>query len=401
MEQGLKNFLILYLTRGVGSKFLKDFYRTVGGFEGDLKTLLDLYFEKKNIPDRKRVKLTREVLEEKEERLRIIERLITNGVEIVPFYHPRFPVSVSLTGVDIAVLFCKGNCDNLYGFSIVGTRGASLEGKLKAREFASKLAMEGITVVSGGANGVDKAAHRGALKVGGKTGVILGEGIFSFLKRENRFAEEVLKEEGYILSQFPPTLLPAKWTFPQRNALIAALGTLGTLVVEAPIKSGALITARYAHKMGRRVYAYVGCTNNPTFAGNVKLLEEGLATLVTTPERLLQNLSTSSKGKENTAKVSSIDTNRPGRREEKETQSVVEDTHLKRGTEEKETSSALEDTPVKTATEKILEVLTRGAKTFDELLALTSLPEEELNQLLLELELEEKVIQEGGFYRKI
>ncbi len=367
MNSESENLLILYLTGGVGDKFLRRFYREVGTFKGDLRELLERFAEKLNIDGEKRKRLTESVFSNLDEKLRKVEELESLGVEIIPFYSERFPKEVETLGVGISLLFCLGGCENLEGFSIVGTRRATVEGLMKAYTFAAALAERRITVVSGGARGVDRKAHEGALAVGGKTGVVLGEGILSFLKRERRFAERVLKEGGFILSQFPPDFAPTKWSFPKRNALIAALGTLGTLVVEAPAKSGALITAEYALQLKRPLYAYLGCTSNPNYAGNLSLIETCRTKLVVNPDRLLGHLKTPKAEHEQKPRASE--------REEKP---------------QKETSER----------KKLLGLLSEP-KTFDELLALSELGEEKLLELLTELELEGKILSEGGFYRFI
>ena len=175
----------------------------------------------------------------------------------MPFYDRDFPSELN-EYTNVPALFILGNFDFSKGFSIVGTRKAGVEGKVKAYEFGKELASNGFTVVSGGAEGIDTQAHLGALS-SGKTAVVLGEGLYHYLRRKEVFAKKVLDSGGFIVSQFHPFEKGGKWSFPVRNALIAYFGLYGTLIVEAPKKSGALITADYALKMGRELFVYLNC----------------------------------------------------------------------------------------------------------------------------------------------
>ena len=141
--------------------------------------------------------------------------------------------------------------------SIVGTRRMTPYGARVARELASASAGIGIVVVSGLAQGVDSAAHEGALDAGGRTVAVLGAGLASYLEdargRRRRLAHAI-RAGGVLISEFPPDAPPQSWTFAQRDTTIAALGEL-TVVVEAPVGSGALITAAEARRLGRPLYA--------------------------------------------------------------------------------------------------------------------------------------------------
>ena len=158
--------------------------------------------------------------------------------------------------------------------SIVGTRRMTPYGARVARELASACAEVGIVVVSGLAQGVDSAAHEGALDAHGRTVAVLGAGIASYLAeaggRRRRLAHAI-RSSGALISEFPPDAPPQKWTFAQRNTTIAALGEL-TVVVEAPVGSGALITAEEARRLGRPVYAVPGPIGVAASAGGNRLI---------------------------------------------------------------------------------------------------------------------------------
>ncbi len=357
-ERELENFLKLSLVKGVGNKFLREFYNVFGTFGGNFEENLQRFLKEKGSSKR----LT-EILNQLKagngfsELWTFIKRF---NVEVIPFYDPRYPRELETLGINAPALYLMGELSK-NGFAIVGTRRASAEGKFKTREFAAELAGNGYTVISGGAEGIDRSAHEGALSVGGKTGVILGEGLAIFLKRNGDFARKVLKRGGFILSQFHPLTVGAKWTYPQRNALIAYFGFYGTLIVEAPERSGALITADYALKLKRPLFVYLNCVRNPLYAGNLKLIKECKAKLVTEPGEILSSI-----GDEN-----------PPTGEFKS-----EGIAAGSGDES-----------------RLVEVLRQKPRTFDELVALVGLPEEKLLEQLTLLELDGKVVQEGGFYR--
>jgi DNA processing protein len=180
--------------------------------------------------------------------------------------------------------------------SIVGTRRMTPYGARVARELASACAEVGIVVVSGLAQGVDSAAHEGALDARGRTVAVLGAGIASYLAeargRRRRLAHAI-RSRGTLISEFPPDAPPQKWTFAQRNTTIAALGEL-TVVVEAPVGSGALITAEEARRLGRPVYAVPGPIGVAASAGANALIATGAAKAIVSPGALLDVLGSSS-----------------------------------------------------------------------------------------------------------
>jgi DNA processing protein len=167
--------------------------------------------------------------------------------------------------------------------SIVGTRRMTPYGARVARELASVCADAGIVVVSGLAQGVDSSAHEGALDAHGRTVAVLGCGIASYLEdargRRRRLAHAI-RASGALISEFPPDAPPQKWTFAQRDATIAALGEI-TVVVEAPVGSGALITAEEARRLGRPVYAVPGPIGVAASAGANALIASGAAKALT------------------------------------------------------------------------------------------------------------------------
>ncbi len=159
--------------------------------------------------------------------------------------------------------------------AIVGTRDADPIGVALTRSIAADLARADVRVLSGGALGIDAAAHRGALDARGRTVVVLPSGLEHWYpKRHEALYEKVIAAGGALVSQFPPETPPSQWTFPRRNELVAALADV-VVVVQAPTTSGALLAAECARRLGRRVMAVPAAPGDRRGAGCVQLLRAG------------------------------------------------------------------------------------------------------------------------------
>ena len=145
------------------------------------------------------------------------------------------------------LLYLRGEVEktDVDALTIVGTRRATTYGKLMARRLARAMARKGITIVNGMARGIDTAAHQGALEVGGRTIAVLGSGIDVIYPRENKKLAEEIARRGAVFSEYPLGTQPNALHFPQRNRVISGLSK-GVLIIEDPLKSGALITADFA-----------------------------------------------------------------------------------------------------------------------------------------------------------
>ena len=173
--------------------------------------------------------------------------------------------------------------------AVVGTRRATDYGKRIAAEWAAELAGRGVTVVSGLAYGIDAAAHRGAIEGGGRTLAVLGSGVDRIYPARHMRLAAAISEAGALLSEYPLGTAPDASNFPRRNRVISGL-TLGTLVVEAYEKGGALITARLALEQDRDVFAVPSPLHNPAGRGANGLIREGLARLVTSVDDIIGEL---------------------------------------------------------------------------------------------------------------
>lgn len=177
----------------------------------------------------------------------------------------------------------------LRSIAIVGSRGASESGRAIAAAWAGALASRGYAVVSGGAFGIDAAAHQGALRAGGHTIAVLAGGADVDSPRSNAPLLNAIRQRGTVVSEHPFGTPPARHRFLHRNRLIAAL-TPATLVVQAAGRSGALNTAHQAAELHRVVMAVPGVVGDPAHVGCHALIRERIAVLVATPEHVLEML---------------------------------------------------------------------------------------------------------------
>ena len=251
--------------------------------------------------------------------------------------------------------------------AIVGSRNASAYGKEIATSFAHKLASCGLVITSGLASGVDGAAHRGALQADiGSTIAVAACGLDSVYPAEHRQLAEQISKRGLLISEFPIGTSPMPGHFPRRNRIISGL-SLGTLVVEASMKSGSLITARLATEQGREVYAIPGSIHNPLSKGGHILIRNG-AKLVETVEDVLEEL-------KHHIDLDSIESNQKSASDNKQN-SALDPQH-----------------------EKILESMGHEPISIDALIERSGLGVEVVSSILLILELNNQVSHHGsGIY---
>ena len=184
-----------------------------------------------------------------------------------------------------AALFICGDAGLLLRpqVAIVGARSASAAGKANASGFARHLALAGFVITSGLADGIDGAAHEAALEAGQPTIAVIGTGPDLVYPRKHRELSAQVASQGALVSEFPPGTAARADHFPRRNRLISGL-SLATLVVEAGLQSGSLITARLAGEQGREVFAVPGSIHNPLARGCHRLIREGARLVESAPE---------------------------------------------------------------------------------------------------------------------
>lgn len=216
-------------------------------------------------------------------------RLRSSGARLVTFTATDYPKSLFEIPDPPPFLYVRGDLRSTeHAVAVVGSRRASSYGILTTQRMAEALAQAGVTVVSGMARGVDTAAHKGALRAGGRSIGVLGCGIDKVYPPENKALYDEMAEKGCLISEFPLGSLPLAENFPRRNRIISGLSR-GVLVVEAAEKSGSLITAQFALEHGRDVYAVPGNITCSTSRGSNRLIKQG-AKLVDCVEDILEEL---------------------------------------------------------------------------------------------------------------
>ncbi len=219
-----------------------------------------------------------------------MERLEQSGTHLVTVEDDNYPRLLGQVATPPPLLYVRGALipEDDWAMAIVGTRSPTSYGKEAARHIVTGLAQSGLTIVSGLAVGIDTVAHTVALESGGRTIAVLGCGVDVIYPDRNKHLAEQIIQNGAIISEYPMQTRPNAINFPPRNRIISGL-SLGTLIVEAREKSGALITKEFALEQGRDVFAVPGSIFNQTSGGTHRLIKDG-AGLVTCAEDILDAL---------------------------------------------------------------------------------------------------------------
>ncbi|RJO67709.1 MAG: DNA-protecting protein DprA [Myxococcales bacterium] len=310
-----------------------------------------------------------------EERLK---RLAALGARIVHCGEASYPYTVSAADRLPPILFLRGQgaAWRREGVAVVGSRKPSGYGREVAQEIGREAAARGVPVISGAAEGIDTAAHLGALDARGTTVAVLGFGLFNAYPASSRELLERIAGQGALVSQFPPETPPDRPNFPIRNAVIAALAET-VVVVEGVETSGAGYTADYARKFGRTLFAVPGDIGRPQSALPNRLLAEGAAA-VTKPADPFDPL----------ARAIGAKTRRPAAARPSPSGKPAETTPETIATEELSGLSDLEHL--------LTDAISAGKQTVDELLAVSQGDIGQVNAALLALELKGVVRQEPG-----
>lgn len=302
---------------------------------------------------------------------REIESCEVKGIQIVTCLDEDYPMLLKEIEDPPLLIYMRGTLEKTdeSALAIVGTRHPSLYGISQAKRFGKELAEMGLTIVSGFARGVDQIAHEAALQVPyGRTLAVLGCGIDVDYPRDSRDLFARVEERGAILSECPLGMLPRAENFPQRNRIIAGLSQ-GVLVVEAALRSGALITAHSAADEGRDVFAIPGPVHHLTSRGTNRLIKEG-ASLVESPTEVFEILSLGMRFRRG----------RPQPKGEEKTQKAT--------TSEVSTSQQEEgDTVQKREKDEILRLLDSAPLSGEELLCQANIPPAQAASLITQLEL--------------
>ncbi len=221
---------------------------------------------------------------------RELELIQEYGCRIITFYDEEYPPLLKEIDPPPLLLYVRGELKREDGLSIaiVGSRDAKDYGRRVSYQLAHQLVNRGLTVTSGLAKGIDACAHRGALEAEGRTVAVMGNGLSLVYPAANSELAEKIVESGALISEFPMGMKPRSENFPRRNRIISGL-SLGTVVVEASNRSGALITARLASEQGREVFAVPGQIFSELSTGTHKLIDNG-AKLISNVDDLLEAL---------------------------------------------------------------------------------------------------------------
>ena len=287
-----------------------------------------------------------EMLQEQCEQLRI---------SVVPVVSPLYPERLKRILRPPVVLYVKGTLpDCRYSIGMVGSRMADAYGKKAAAGFGKALASAGVVIVSGGAAGIDTASHEGALQGGGKTVAVLGCGVDIVYPHTNAKLFAAIAENGAIVSEYPPGTPPEPYRFPERNRIISGISQ-GVVLVQAAKRSGALITAEFALDEGREVFCIPGNIFSDKSAGPHRLIKAG-ARLVDSPRDILEEVFPELCGSAHSNLFAGLN----------------------------------DTTPLRKCTEgqqKLLDLLTQGPQTLEQLVTATGCAIGEASVMLLELQM--------------
>lgn len=360
-KQKLIQYIQLINTTGIGPVNFKKIMSRYGGIE---KAFAEISLKRKIYP---KAKAEEEIMTAEIKKV----RLITIEDEEYPY---------NLKQIEDAppILYALGNTDLLQNdnmLAVVGSRNASLSARKLAEQISGEVAKQNIVIVSGMARGIDTAAHTGALKANGKTVAVVGTGVDVVYPKENEKLYQELAENGLILSEYPFHTQPQASNFPRRNRIVSGLSK-GALVVEAGVQSGSLITAHQALEQGRDVYAVPGAPYDGRSSGCNKLLKDG-AVLVESAEDIIENF--------NFSPTQFV----PHKKTIPETADLFE-----YSLDNVENNSDISEKTDEHS--KLLALISESGEGIDELIRASGLPTEQVLIMLMELELEDKIIRLPG-----
>ncbi len=360
-KKKLIQYIQLINTPGIGPV---NFKKVVSRFGGVEKALAEISRKRKVFP-----------MAKAEEELMTAE---IKNVKIITIEDEQYPYNLKQIEDAPPILYALGDVtllqnDNM--LAVVGSRNASLSARRLAGQISAETAKQNIVIVSGMARGIDAAAHTGALQSGGKTIAVVGTGVDVVYPKENEKLYQELIKNGLVLSEYPFRTQPQASNFPRRNRIVSGLSK-GVLVVEAGIQSGSLITAHQALEQGRDVYAVPGSPYDGRSSGCNKLLKEG-AVLVESAADIVENY--------NFSPV--IFT--PQKPREPEIADLFEYS-LDNDKNNSDISGQTDEYS------ELLSLISESGEDIDALIRASSLPTERVLTMIMELELEDKIIRLPG-----
>ncbi len=295
MSENIKKWLWLSLGCHITKSKMIKLYNFFGSIDNIFSAEREDYEKLSFLKDDDIGSLSNKSLEFSEEYLSLLTK---KGVSVITRDDAYFPETLFDIANHPSLIYAKGKIRKLKKdecISIVGSRTPQSYGKNITAELSASLARAGLTIVSGMADGIDTLSHRGALNAGGFTVAVLGCGADVIYPRANFELYEKICEHGMIISEYPLGTRPERFYFPERNKIVAAL-SLATLVTEANEKSGSLITADFAKKYGRRIFAVPGNITSSLSGGTNELIRGG-ASVVTGSDDILSFYKTENKEK--------------------------------------------------------------------------------------------------------
>lgn len=309
-----------------------------------------------------------------------LDRIALGGVKVFTRADKEYPEALrSLEDAPLCLYICGTLPEEVdrQAIAIVGSRRATVYGLRMAQHIAESAAYSGWAVVSGLAFGIDAAAHKATMNAGGKTVAVLGGGLMKIQPQEHLpMARDIIAKGGAVITEFPMTFPPTRHSFPMRNRIISALSQ-GTIVIEAGLHSGALITAAAALEQGKNVFAVPGNADSEMSSGCNNLIKSGEATLITGFEDVLEAMDFL-----------------PGL-EPRDLFSLKEESADESGFDEA-VEAALPESD-----RKILELLKLGEAGFDAISAETGIAAGELSRKLVALEISHKIKRTAGGYARL
>lgn len=301
-------------------------------------------------------------------------RISDHGISLLTLDDEDYPPALRTIYDPPFLLYIKGRIipADRAAIGVVGSRRTTHYGREQAKKLSFQLAKAGFSIVSGLARGIDTAAHEAALAANGRTLAVLGSGIGNVYPPENQALADRIAEHGAVISEFPVLYVPDKQSFPLRNRIVAGISR-GLLVVEAPVRSGSLITANQALEQGRTVFAVPGPIDRPTSEGCHRLIQQG-AKLVCSAQDIIDELD---------LEIGFL---------------ALDDTPRAKGNSPGTIAEPRREPILSEGERLILTELADGDSTIDTLVTATGMPAGKVSATLLQLELKSLVKQLPGKY---